>query len=203
MPDPSGCAVQPFQLTKPTGLGRAPSAPDPSTTRSLSHPLAAEIHRRASRPTSGAAMPGSQPSTSRGELTMPQRYSPASSFQVNAAQAPVRRPLTSTPIGHGSAAQHTPQPLHGAASGGFGGAAGWRRMTWRDMVHATVPPCLRGGSAEKAHHLVADVQRQRLRVSATFMVCRVVIVLLCPLAGLRPAARRLQSANRLSRAAEG
>ncbi len=57
-----------------------------------------------------------------GFKTIPQKYLFSDSLQIKALQG-VRCGQSSVKLtGHGSAAQHTPQPLHGSPSAGFAGA---------------------------------------------------------------------------------
>ena len=77
------------------------------------------IQRRASRLKGGASRAGNQRSTRFGSLTIAQRYKLPASSHTSATQAPFSRRLTNTPMGQGSAAQHTPQPLHAAPTAGL------------------------------------------------------------------------------------
>lgn len=54
---------------------------------------------------------------------MPQKYLFSDSLQIKASQGVLRGQSSIKLTGQGSAAQHTPQPLHGSPSAGFAGAS--------------------------------------------------------------------------------
>ena len=99
-----------------------------STLQSESQPAPAAIQRFAQRDISRFSHGQFSHKKRCGSLTTPQLYRRVSAFQSKATQAPCRRRLTMMPIGQGSAAQHTPQPLHASPMAGLLGARRWRWM---------------------------------------------------------------------------
>lgn len=65
---------------------------------------------------------------------MPQKYLFSDSLQIKASQGVLRGQSSIKLTGQGSAAQHTPQPLHGSPSAGFAGASAWIVMVWGFVV---------------------------------------------------------------------
>jgi hypothetical protein len=73
------------------------------------------------------------------------------------------------PIGQGSLAQQTPQPLQVSPSGGFGGAAAWSRMVRLDIASLCRfrPRAQRRNSATTAPQLNVSCQQPVLESPPT------------------------------------